>query len=104
MVRFVNTNIGTTSQDMAISSDFFKQWITLFNINTAKTDQIFEYTVSLLAFNGLNTNATTSMYIKINKPPEGGSCDISPQHGIAFEDKFLIDCWDWVDPEDIGIK
>ena len=104
MVRFIKTIIGTTSQDMAISSDFFKKWITLFNKNIAKRDQIFEYTVSLVAFNGLDTNATTSMYIKINHPPEGGTCEISPHQGIAFEDKFLVDCWDWIDPEDIGIR
>ena len=89
---------------MAISSDFFKQWITVFNKNTLKGDQIFDYTVSLLAFNGLGSNATTSMYVKINKPPENGSCTISPQQGVAFEDKFWINCSDWVDPEHIGIR
>ena len=97
-------SIGTTSQDMAISSDFFKQFITLYNRNWIKSNQIFDYTVNLVAFNGLDTNATTSMYVKINKPPEGGSCRVDPQQGIALEDKFFIECWDWMDPESIGIR
>jgi len=96
--------IGTTSQDMAISSDFFKQFITLYNKNWITSNQIFDYTVNLVAFNGLDTNATTSMYVKINKPPEGGSCRVDPQQGIALEDKFFIECWDWMDPESIGIR
>ena len=89
---------------MALSSDFFTQWIRLFNKQLLKTEEIFDYEVSLLAFNGLDVNATTSMYVKINKPPEGGVCTINPQQGIAFEDKFFIECRDWVDPEGIGIR
>lgn len=96
--------VGTTSQDMAISSDFFKQYITLFNKNVKEANQILDYTVNLVAFNGLDTNATTSMYVKINKPPEGGSCSVDPQQGTALKDKFFIECWDWIDPEGIGIR
>ena len=97
--------VDTTSQDAAIGSDLFKQYIKLFNKNIAhESDQIMEYTVNLVAFNGLDTNATTSMYVKINKPPEGGSCEIDPLQGVALQDKFKIDCWDWQDPEGIGIR
>ena len=96
--------IGTTNQEMAISSDFFKQRITLFNKNWDESSQLFEYTVNLVAINGLEVNASTSMFVKINKPPTPGSCGVFPRQGIAFEDKFRIDCWDWTDPEGIGIK
>ena len=94
--------IGTTSQDMAISSDFFKQYIKLFN-PLAYSD-ILDYTVNLVAFNGLDTNATTSMYVKINKPPDGGSCKVDPLQGEAMSTQFFIECWDWNDPEGIGIR
>ena len=89
---------------MAISSDFFKQRITLFNKNWDESSQLFEYTVNLVAINGLEVNASTSMFVKINKPPTPGSCGVFPRQGIAFQDKFRIDCWDWTDPEAIGIK
>ena len=80
---------------MALSSDFFKQ---------PQTSQLFEYDINLVAFNGLEVNASTSMFVKINKPPVPGSCGVSPRQGIAFEDKFYVNCWDWRDPEGIGIK
>ena len=89
---------------MAIKADFFKQYITLFNKNVLEGNQILEYTVNLMAFNGLDTNATTSMYVKINKPPEGGACSVDPQQGTALTTTFTISCWDWKDPEEIGIK
>ena len=94
---------GTTSQDMAVSSDLFKQRIKIYNPKLT-TSEIFDYSVNLEAINGLEGNASTKMSIKINKPPVPGSCSVSPRQGVAFEDKFYIDCWDWTDPEGVGIK
>ena len=89
---------------MAITPDFFKQYIAMYNTRISEDEQIMQYTVNLVAFNGLNTNATTSMFVQINKPPEGGGCAVDPLQGVAMTDKFFIECWSWEDPEEIGIR
>ena len=34
---------------------------------------------------------------EVNKPPEGGSCDVSPKQGFALQPDFKITCSEWVD-------
>ena len=89
---------------MAITADFFKQYIAMYNPSISEHEQIMQYTVNLVAFNGLETNATTSMFVQINKPPAFGSCSVDPLQGVAMTDKFFIECWDWADPEEIGLR
>ena len=44
------------------------------------------------------------MYIYINKVPTSGNCTVNTLYGKAMVDKFYINCFDWIDPEDAGIK
>ena len=51
------------------------------------------------------TRIGESRYImKINQKPEGGQCTIDKNVGKAMVDTFTLECFEWTDPEEKGIK
>ena len=79
---------------MAIDKSFF-------NYGTTPMDR---FTVSLKATNGDGVSGINKIFMKVNKGPALGSCEIFPREGVAVITEFEFECIDWVDPEDIGIK
>lgn len=41
----------------------------------------------------------------LNQGPKEGSCALEhPQDNLALQSVYTLRCWDWKDPEDIGVK
>ncbi|XP_023332927.1 uncharacterized protein LOC111704811 [Eurytemora carolleeae] len=68
-----------------------------------------EYIIELKGVNNLNTTGMIGLKLKVNKPPQGGSCLVIPPEDVSLSDiTSLVDesefvCSGWIDPEDIGI-
>ena len=65
-----------------------------------------KFNIGLKATNGKGVEAVNMIFLMLNKPPENGTCTITPNEGIALVTEFEVSCEGWIDPEDPkkGIK
>jgi hypothetical protein len=55
-------------------------------------------TVTSTTSQGINSG-TSSLFFYVNRLPEGGSCSITPNTGIALSTNFTLTCSGWTDPD-----
>ena len=64
-----------------------------------------KFNIGLKVTNGPGgIEAENSMFVKVNRAPENGSCVVGPLEGVALVTEFVLECSGWVDPEDVGIQ
>lgn len=73
---------------MALSSSFFGNYT---------EHSVFRLELQVRGSNG--DIGQSFLNLIINRPPEGGFCRLTPDSGRALMDNFMIECWDWKDPE-----
>jgi hypothetical protein len=58
-----------------------------------------EFTVSTISTaNGIATGSS-SIIVKLNQLPKGGTCSISPSTGTILTTKFSLSCSNWADTD-----
>ncbi|XP_043943175.1 polycystic kidney disease and receptor for egg jelly-related protein [Protopterus annectens] len=55
------------------------------------------YTLQLMVSTWSGVSSTVKYSFYVNDPPRHGTCNITPNRGIALETKFTIECKDFVD-------
>ncbi|KAK3089119.1 hypothetical protein FSP39_001015, partial [Pinctada imbricata] len=83
---------GVNSDNIAVSTDLFDQ-----------KPNVLRYEVEVIATRiGTSDWGMAQMKLRINSPPSGGSCTVSPLVGEALNDNFTVSCPGWSDTD--GIK
>ncbi|KAG7157020.1 Polycystin-1-like 1 [Homarus americanus] len=85
--------LGFDNNEVSFSTQFFDD-------NPDLTD----FHLSLSGVNSFNRKGFASFFMKVNKRPENGYCQvIEPPTRLALVDTYTLVCDEWTDPEDIGV-
>ena len=87
---------GNDNQEVAVAKSFF--------MHPTGNTLMDKFTIGLDTTNGDGVNSLNMIFMKINKSPTGGLCNVEPPEGTAIITEFELICQDWNDPEEIGIK
>ncbi len=71
----------------------------LFNVYKNVTFWKVELTVFTILTNGITTNGTSSLILKINQAPYNGICVLNNSTGMALETYFILNCTNWIDSD-----
>ena len=83
--------VGANEQKMALGIEFFDRYYPQFG----------DFFAKLAVTNPEGDRGESDIFLHINQPPTGGSCQFSQITGgqLALLDKFMISCDGWYDPE-----
>ena len=91
-----NTDVtNADTLDLLIYSSLFT------NNNETDVWKIILLTTTVSQSNGIATGLS-SLIVKVNKVPTGGSCSVWPLSGKAAKTNFTINCTGWSDPDSDG--
>ncbi|XP_022236633.1 uncharacterized protein LOC111084144, partial [Limulus polyphemus] len=86
--------VGVNEQKMALSDDFFKIYYPTYG----------DFIAKLTVTNEDGYAGIADLFLHINKPPEGGTCQVDNTDGKALIDRFFVTCKDWEDPEGTDVE
>lgn len=95
-IKFKIQFLGVETTELSVSNKIFKLMpdILLWKIS---------FTITSLQ-NGILSNGTSDLLIKINELPYNGKCSVDKNKGYALETYFLIKCINWLDNDGYIVK
>ena len=89
LVSFASIVLGVHSTKLTVTRD-------LFSIHSQTSCWSFEVT-----YRSSSSTSSASTRFKLNEPPSGGTCELSPAIGGNTSTRFMITCLDWTDSDGI---
>ncbi|XP_069977556.1 uncharacterized protein [Penaeus vannamei] len=86
--------LGTTGDETVFDPVFFRDNPSVTTVH-----------VGVSVTNGAGKTGNSTYFMHLNQGPKEGSCTLEhPQDNVALQSIYTLRCWDWKDPENIGVK